>query len=46
MTVTEAAIWNVALSDAEVARLAQPGVLPTDIHPASLVWYPPVWGAE
>lgn len=41
--VAEAAIWNIALSDAEVADLAQ-GLSPLMVKPASLVYYLPMWG--
>ena len=37
-SVAEAAIWNVALSDAEIARLAE-GVSPLEIRPESIVAY-------
>lgn len=38
------AIWNIALSDAEVAALAVPGTLPTAIQPGALVVYWPLPG--
>jgi hypothetical protein len=41
--VAEAAIWNVALSDGEVAALAA-GVRPVDIQPTALKAYWPLWG--
>ena len=39
--VAEAAIWNVALTDAEVDSLAH-GVTPDQIRPQSLVFYAPI----
>lgn len=39
-TLAEAAVWNAALTDAEVAALAQ-GVSPLLIRPSALVNYPP-----
>lgn len=41
--VAEAAIWNVALTDAEVAVLAT-GISPLAVRPASLRFYAPLWG--
>jgi len=41
--VAEVGIWNVALSDVEVAALAR-GIAPPYIQPAALVGYWPVWG--
>jgi hypothetical protein len=41
--IAEAAIWNVALSDAEVALLAK-GMKPTQIQPANLIEYWPLIG--
>jgi hypothetical protein len=38
-------IWNVALSDQEVASLAG-GVHPTRMRPGALVAYWPLWGDE
>jgi hypothetical protein len=43
--IAEAAIWNVALTDAEVAALAK-GVSPRRIQPTALVAYWPLWGAH
>lgn len=43
--VAEAAIWNVALADAEVAALAA-GYSPLFIRPQNLVFYCPVWGND
>jgi hypothetical protein len=43
--VAEAAIWNVALSDAEVALLAA-GVSPLEVARANLVAYWPLWRDE
>jgi len=43
--IAEAAIWNVALTDAEVAELAL-GVCPLFIRPASLVAYWPLLTTE
>lgn len=40
--IAEAAIWNVALSDMEVAALAK-GIAPPYIQPAALVGYWPLW---
>ncbi|GMV82098.1 MAG: hypothetical protein AMXMBFR7_32820 [Planctomycetota bacterium] len=40
-----AALWNAALSDAEVAALAA-GALPISIRPASLVHFWPLFGAH
>lgn len=42
--VAEVAVWNVALSDAEVALLASTRVSPFLIHPESLVFYAPLIG--
>lgn len=42
--IAEAAIWNVALSDAEIAMLAK-GLSPLRVRPASLVSYVPMNGA-
>lgn len=41
--IAAAAIWNVALADADVALLAL-GVSPFLVHPESLVFYPPLIG--
>jgi hypothetical protein len=41
--VAEAAIWSVALADAEIAALAA-GVLPYRVRPGSLLAYWPLWG--
>jgi hypothetical protein len=41
--IAEAAIWNVALSDTEVAALAR-GIAPPTIQPAALIGYWPIWG--
>lgn len=41
--IAEAAIWSAALTDAEVASLAR-GVCPTQIRPASLAAYWPLYG--
>jgi hypothetical protein len=41
--LAEVAIWNVALTDAEVASIAK-GVSPPYIQPAALVGYWPLWG--
>ena len=40
-SIAEAAIWNIALSDAEVALLAKP-VSPFMVHPESIVFYLPM----
>lgn len=40
--IAEAAIWNVALTDAEVASLAR-GVSPLRVRPSALVFYAPLW---
>ena len=40
-SLAEAAIWNAALSDAEVAALAT-GVSPLLVRPGSLVFYAPL----
>jgi hypothetical protein len=42
-SIAEAAVWNAALSDQEVAALAA-GLNPRRIRPASLVAYWPLWG--
>jgi hypothetical protein len=39
--IAEAAIWNIALSDAEVAVLAE-GYSPLLVHPQNLVFYAPL----
>ena len=39
--IAEAAIWNVALTDGEIASLAK-GFKPTRIRPQSLVFYAPL----
>jgi hypothetical protein len=44
-TIADAAIWSVALSDAEIAALAS-GVRPKDIRPASLIAYWPLGGLQ
>ena len=41
--IAEAAIWNVALADAEIAALAR-GIKPNHIRPGNLVLYCPLWG--
>ena len=41
--IAEAAIWNVALSDGEIAALAT-GVIPYLVRPAALKGYWPLWG--
>ncbi|HMC88444.1 MAG TPA: LamG domain-containing protein [Gemmataceae bacterium] len=41
--IAEAAVWNVVLTDAEIAALAT-GVMPYRIRPASLKAYWPLWG--
>jgi len=41
--IGEGAIWNVALTDAEVARLAK-GIHPFKVRPANIVAYWPLWG--
>lgn len=43
--VAEAAIWSVALTDAEIASLAS-GATPFMVRPASLVFYAPLTGRE
>jgi len=43
--IAGAAIWNVALTDAEVASLAT-GVSPRSVRPESLVFYAPLWRDE
>jgi hypothetical protein len=43
--ICEVGIWNVALTDAEVAALAR-GISPLRIRPANLVRYYPVRGTE
>ncbi len=43
--IAEAAMWNVALADAEVAALAS-GILPLHIRPEKLVHYWPLHGIE
>jgi hypothetical protein len=43
--IADAAIWNVALTDAEVAVLAS-GVSPLAVRPAALVAYWPLWGVH
>lgn len=43
--IAEAAIWNVNLTDAEVAALAR-GVSPLRIRPGNLVFYAPLWGTS
>lgn len=40
--IEEAAVWNVALSDTEIADLAQ-GLCPLLMRPESLVFYLPMW---
>lgn len=42
-SIAEAAIWNVALSDSDVAILAM-GVSPLLVRPDALVWYAPIVG--
>ena len=43
--IAEAAIWNVALADAEIAALAR-GIKPNHIRPGNLVLYCPLWGTH
>ncbi len=43
--IAEAAIWNVALTDAEVAALAR-GINPRYMRPGSLQLYLPIWGND
>lgn len=43
--ICEVGVWNVVLTDAEIAALAA-GVSPARIRPGSLVFYAPVWGAD
>jgi len=43
--IAEVGIWNVALTDAEVAILAK-GVSPRSVRPESLVFYAPLWRDE
>lgn len=43
--VAEAGIWDIALSDAEVAALAT-GLSPLLVRPESLVAYWPLWGSS
>ena len=42
--IAEAAVWNVALNDFEIALLATPGITPNRIRPDNLRGYWPVWG--
>lgn len=42
-SIAEACIWNVALTDSEVAALAK-GVRPSRMRPLSIVGYWPLWG--
>lgn len=42
--VCESAIWNIALSDSEVAQIATRGTKPSDVQAGSLVGYWPVKG--
>lgn len=44
-SIAEAAIWNIALSDAEIAALAL-GLSPLRMHPEALVDYWPIVGAS
>jgi hypothetical protein len=41
--IAEVAIWNIALTDAEVALLAT-GISPLMVHPEALVFYAPLLG--
>lgn len=41
--IAEVGIWNVALTDAEIASLAK-GVTPPNIRPGNLVFYAPIVG--
>ena len=41
--IAEVALWNVALSDAEIAALAT-GANPLRVHPNNLAAYYPLWG--
>lgn len=43
--IAEAAVWNVALSDAEVRALAR-GIHPLRVRPGNLVFYAPLWGTS
>lgn len=40
--IAEVAIWNVALTDDEIASLSR-GLSPLKVRPASLVFYVPLW---
>ena len=42
--IAEAAMWDVALTDAEVRSLGLAGVVPTLVRPQSLVSYWPIYG--
>lgn len=42
-SIAEVAIWNAALTDAEIAALAK-GTSPLQVHPANLKGYYPLWG--
>jgi hypothetical protein len=44
-TIAEAAVWNAALSDEEIAILAK-GLSPRRMRPASIVAYWPLWGTH
>ena len=44
-SIAEVGIWNVVLTDAEVATLAT-GVSPRSVRPESLVFYAPLWRDE
>ena len=41
----QVAVWNVALSDKEIADLAN-GVSPLHVQPGAIVWLVPLWGAD
>jgi hypothetical protein len=42
--IAHVAIWNIALSDAEIASLATPGTLPSSIQSGNLVFYAALTG--
>jgi hypothetical protein len=43
--IAEAAIWNVALTQAEISALAT-GALPVNVRPSALVFYAPLLGGD
>jgi hypothetical protein len=44
--LAKVSIWNEALTDEEIAYLAQEKAQPFDVRPWALVAFPPIWGLQ